>query len=60
MLDSANGLVLMKGVLNSRHEQLVGEQRMHRLATEVRSARATDRTVSRPRRLIARAVLAFR
>ncbi|HEY6747162.1 MAG TPA: hypothetical protein VI357_15770 [Mycobacteriales bacterium] len=57
MLDIHNGLV--RAVLDTRHEELVREQRMHRLATEVRSAR-TEREVRPRRRLRLRAVPATR
>jgi hypothetical protein len=55
MLDTANGLV--RTILETRHEQLVREQRMHRLAGEIRSSRDTPRP--RRRRLATRVRLAF-
>jgi hypothetical protein len=55
MLDTANGLV--RNILETRHRELVGEQRMHRLASEIRSSHDP----SRPRRrsLATRVRLAF-
>jgi hypothetical protein len=56
MLDMHSGQVLE--VLVTRHTQLVREQQMHRLATEVRSAaRGGEQRVRRRRRVFARRVV---
>jgi len=52
MLDIHNGLV--EAILVSRQQHLVREQQMHRLATEVRSARSRGQEVRPRRRALAR------
>jgi hypothetical protein len=52
MLDIHNGLV--QAILVTRHEHLVREQQMHRLATEARSARGGEQEVRPRRRVLAR------
>ena len=54
MLEVHNGLV--RAVLDTRHEELVREQRMHRLATGARSARRGPAVRTRRRGLARRAV----
>lgn len=60
MLDLHNGLALVEGVLHSRHEQLVREQRRHRLAGEARAARTPEREPRPRRRVLARLIPAVR
>ena len=52
MMDVHNGLV--QAILVSRHEDLVRDQQMHRLAREARSARGREREVRPRRRVLSR------
>ncbi len=54
MLDISHGTAQIEGFLASRREHLVREQRLHRLATEVRSARGGEQAVRSRRRVRAR------
>ena len=62
MLDLPSGLALVRPVLHTRHDELVREQRRHRLAVEARTARAgrTSPHGPRRRRVLARLIPATR
>jgi hypothetical protein len=53
-----NGLIRV--TISQRHGVLEREQRMHRLAADARAAQVAGRAVPRPRRLLARVILANR
>ena len=58
MLLVHNGLI--RGTITQRHGRLERDQRMHRLAADASAAKVDVRPVPRPRRLLARLILANR
>jgi hypothetical protein len=60
MLDTHSGTALIEGYLAARHEHLVRERQLHRLATEARSARGGGQEVRPRRRVLPRLIPATR